>query len=66
MTRYVIGPSAAGASPMSWSAQMCGCESCEMVLASRSKRSRASGDAERRSDSTLTATVLSRRVSRAR
>ena len=34
MTRYSVSPSR----PTSCSAQMCGCESCEIVFASRSKR----------------------------
>jgi hypothetical protein len=45
---------------------MCGCESCEIVFASRSKRCRDSGEAERCTGSTLIATVRSSRVSRAR
>ena len=44
---------------------MCGCESCEIVLASRSKRCRTSGDADMCDGSTFTATVRSSRVSRA-
>ena len=42
---------------------MCGCESCEIVFASRSKRWRDSADEERCAGRTLTATVRSRRVS---
>ena len=42
---------------------MCGCESCEIVFASRSKRWRTSGDDAMCRGSTLTATVRSRRVS---
>src|SRR5262249_29286857 len=45
---------------------MCGCESWEIVFASRSKRCRISSLAERWPGSTLTATVRSSRVSRAR
>ena len=61
MTRYSVSPSR----PTSWSAQMCGCESCEIVFASRSKRWRDSEEVERCEGSTLIATVRSRRVSRA-
>src|SRR6266542_1994614 len=45
---------------------MCGCEICEIVFASRSKRWRSSGEEERCCGRTLIATVRSRRVSRAR
>src|SRR6478672_5899652 len=45
---------------------MWGWESCEIVFASRSKRCRDSGVEGRCDGSTLIATVLSRRVSRAR
>src|SRR5580765_1379811 len=45
---------------------MWGCESCEIVFASRSKRWRTSGDEDRWDGRTLTATVRSSRVSRAR
>ena len=51
--------------PTSKSAQMCGCESREIVLASRSNRWRASGDEDRCRGRTLIATDRSRRVSRA-
>src|SRR5262245_13542353 len=44
---------------------MCECDSCEIVFASRSKRWRDSGDADKCAGRTLTATVRSRRVSRA-
>ena len=44
---------------------MCGCESCEIVFASRSKRCRTSGDDAMCVGSTFTATVRSSRVSRA-
>ena len=53
----------AGACPMSCSVQMFGCESCEMLLASRSNRSRNSKSLESCGGSTLIATVRSRRVS---
>ena len=52
ITRYSVSPSR----PTSYSAQMCGCESCEIVFASRSKRCLTSVDEERRCGSTLTAT----------
>ena len=42
---------------------ICGCESCEIVFASRSNRCRTSGEEERRCGSTFTATVRSSRVS---
>ena len=42
---------------------MCGCESCETVFASRSKRWRTSGEEDRCCGSTFTATVRSSRVS---
>src|SRR5215471_882759 len=45
---------------------MWGCESCEIVFASRSKRCRMSAEEERCFGSTLTATVRPRRVSVAR
>ncbi len=45
---------------------MWGCESCEIVFASRSNRCRVSGDADMCDGSTFTATVRSSRVSRAR
>ncbi len=61
MTRYSVSPSRL----TSYSAQMCGCEIWEIVLASRSKRWRSSGLAERCGGNTLTATVRSRRASRA-
>ena len=61
MTRYSVSPSR----PTSYSAQMWGCESCEIVFASRSNRWRVSGDAAVWDGSTLIATVRSRRVSRA-
>jgi hypothetical protein len=51
--------------PDVYSAQMWGCESCEIVLASRSNLCRSSSLVVRCSGRTLTATVLSRRVSRA-
>ena len=44
---------------------MCGCESCEIVFASRSNRWRTSGEDERCGGRTLIATVRSSRVSRA-
>ena len=44
---------------------MCGCENCEIVFASRSKRWRVSSLVERWAARTLTATVRSSRVSRA-
>ena len=61
MTRYSFSPSL----PTSYSAQMWGCESCEIVFASRSKRWRTSGEDDRCCGRTLIATVRSRRVSRA-
>ena len=42
---------------------MCGCESCEIVFASRSKRWRTSAEEERCCGRTFTATVRSSRVS---
>ena len=59
ITRY----STPSALPTSYSAQMFECESCEIVLASRSNRCRISGDADRCCGSTFTATVRSSRVS---
>ncbi len=59
MTRY----STPSWFPTSYSAQMCGCESCEIVFASRSNRCRTSSLDERCVGSTLIATVRSRRVS---
>ena len=44
---------------------MWGCENCEIVFASRSKRWRVSSLVERWAARTLTATVRSSRVSRA-
>ena len=61
MTRYSVSPSRL----TSYRAQMCGCEICEIVFASRSKRWRSSGFDERCGGSTLTATVRSSRASRA-
>src|ERR1700693_3485401 len=62
MTRKSRSPSR----PTSESAQVWGWGSCEIVLASRSKRWRRSSLEVRCSGRTLTATVLSSRVSRAR
>src|SRR5215470_1893709 len=53
-------------SEVSKSAQILGCESAEIVRASRSNRARRPGSAETCSGRILIATVRSRRVSRAR
>ena len=52
--------------PTSKIERMFGCENCEIVFASRSKRWRISASAERCADSTLTATSRPSRVSLAR
>ncbi len=45
---------------------MCGCESCEIVFASRSSRWRSSGEEDMCAGRTFTATSRPRRVSFAR
>src|SRR5262249_2253257 len=58
-------PSVSPSRPTSWRAQMSSCWSCGIVVASLSKRWRASGVSDERSGSTVIATMRSNRVSRA-